>query len=371
MQVVDVGLGTSQIARRETVRLRLASRGGSNRSVSGDHIDEFALAFGFLEESSGNYFAGKFGLVGQYVAARARGRGYFDQNRAQAALLFYSALERHADCIFPLIVAISQDIEAPRALFAELIRRNVEFKKSRWMEADLPKNQAYQVGAEKYREYATEWAEVDSADPHNQSRPRGPKRLVEKTRDGYYQRTVRYMSDLGFVSIGSDRKPRLSGRATEMVMMAEAQGVSFSRDVAELPPSMEAIHDAFSINEERYLQIFQPMVDQGLFERLVGTFAMPNTQLVAWEEVPGIAEEFPVIVDSLSENLTGSARLDAVRLAMFIYSIGAGRPTVLDSGAGSLGQSAAVELGLANPRKFMLGHARSGQRFWSVTLLRR
>jgi hypothetical protein len=341
-------------------------------------LDEFAAAFGFLEESAGNYFAGKFGLVGSYVSAKREGHRYFDDERARTALLLYSLLEKHGDCVLPVLSIISQGNDLNETTFSEAIARSVLAKAERWSGSALPRNQAFQFAETRYGEYVAEWA-PDSARIASQPtrvRQRPIKPLEEKTKRGYLQRTVRYLTDLAVLARRAGSW-QLTGSGNAMVSCGTSLGIALPSAIPELPPSLEVVHDAFSIDEARYDEIFQPRVDHGILERLVASFIFPETPVSVWRESErpsqNLIGEYQNVVSELSENLTGAARLDAVRLALYIFSIGIGSPMTLASeeSAERLNENAAVQIGLSDPHRFMLGHARSGRRFWSVTLLRR
>jgi hypothetical protein len=193
-----------------------------------------------------------------------------------------------------------------------------------------------------------------------------PNQLDDKTVEGYLGRTLAYLNNLDLAVPSA-----LSDKGNSLARTLEAEGFVPDGDLG-LSPSFEAIHDAFSIDFDRYRDTFTP-VTQGTFERLAAAASLPGRSLVDWHEVPNIEAEYAFIVDALSESLSGSARLDAVRLAMFLYSTGLGVPGNLDgeSAPGELNSDAAVVIARDNPRRFGLGHARSGRRFWSVTILRR
>jgi hypothetical protein len=362
--IVEIGLAGARIARKQTVDLRLRRElGGSS------HLDEFAVAFGFLEEASGNYFAGKFGLVGRYLSDVAQRERHFNLDRARHAMLTYAVLERHGDCVLPTIAVLGSARRQGDFEFKRRMQSLLQRKAETWRDGDLPRNAAYREGVRLYSIYVHEWR----IPPLWPTRASGlgiygkkPNQLDDKTIDGYFGRTVAYLNSLELAIPSS-----LTDKGISLARCLDDGGFAPDGDIG-LSPSFETIHDAFSIDFGRYRDIFKPAT-QGTFERLAASVSLPGRALVDWHDVPNIETEYAAIVEALSESLSGSARLDAVRLALFLYSVGLGVPGDLDGEASpeELNSDAAVIIARDNPRRFGLGHARSGRRFWSVTILRR
>lgn len=368
--IVTTGLAGHRAARKQLVanRLKGAPDGGS-------HLDEFAVSFGFLEEASGNYVVGRYGLVGEYLRNAASRHRQFSQDRAVRALLIYALLDRHGDCLVPLLALIREREQT--AAFAARVSATLLRKAEVWRLADLPRNAAYREGVRLYGEYANEW-QVPSPWPQRVVMPRYARRplgLSEKTVEGYLGRTVAYATDLKLVA-GAAASLSLTAPGEALAAALSDEGLAPSANIG-LPPTFEAIHDAFSIDYGRYASAFVPLTHGGV-ERLVSSAVLPYRERTSWEEVPDIGAEYGQIVSSLSEALSGSARLDSVRLAMFLYAVGRGVAPVLDNGplgapggAFELNENAAVRLASTDTRKYALGHARSGRRLWSVSLLRK
>lgn len=369
--IVEIGLGNARIVRKQAVdtRLRKALDGAS-------HLDEFAAAFGFLEEAAGNYFAGRFGLVGRYLTDVASRRRQFNIERARLGLLSYALLDRHGDCVLPFLATVGVPRERAIEEFKERVRTVLLQKARAWQAADLPRNAAHREGVRLYIEYALQWG-VEAPWPVRShgfgAYRKKPTALDDKTLEGYFGRTQAYMHDLGLVGSQSRGAPlQLTSRGREQTRALAAEGFDPADDRG-LSPSFEAIHDAFSIDFARYQAVFRPLTHATL-ERLAVASAFPGRGLTDWSNVPDIVNEYGSIVGALSESLSGSARLDAVRLAMFLYSLGVGVPAALaprDETEHGLNDNAAIDLAVRDPKHFGLGHARSGRRFWSVSVLRR
>ena len=364
--IVTIGLAGHRAARTKLVadRLKKAPDGGT-------HLDEFAVAFGFLEETTGNYVVGRYGLMGQYIEDAAARHRQFSSERAVRALLTLALLDRHGDCLLPLLAQVTTRDGSPA--FAERVRATLGAKALAWNKADLPRNAAYREGVRLYSEYLGEWA-VPSPWRERTVAPRytqKPTALSDKTVDGYLGRTAAYASDLKLVD-GSAPSLHLTAAGEALVAALDEEGLSPASNIG-LPPTFEAVHDAFSVDLPKYSAAFAPLTQGGL-ERLVSSAVLPHKERVPWEEVPDIIAEYGQIVSSLSEALSASARLDSVRLGMFLYAIGRGVAPTLDNqsdGPFDLNDNAAVKLASGDARKYALGHARSGRRLWSVAVLRR
>jgi hypothetical protein len=373
--IVDVGLGGNRIARKQAVELRLKKyleiRLG-RQLKDAPHLDEFAVAFGYLEAASGNYFAGRYGLVGRYLEGVPARERRFSLERARLGLLVYSLLDRHGDCVLPALSTAGMVRKSAFDRFYAGVQEVLRGKATAWRGADFPRNAAYREGSRLYTEYLMQWA-VPSPWPavsHSAGYPKKVDAHELKTIDGYLGRTYAYLQDLGFITLAKTGAT-LTSRGDVLVSALAEEGFAPSDDYG-LSPSFEAIHDGFSVEYAKYANVFRPLC-AATMERLIAATAQPGRDLIPWADVPELRSEYPNIVGALSESLSASARLDSVRLAMFLYSLGLGTPAVLDESASAdrhLNTGAEVAIALESPKAFGLGHARSGRRFWSVTQLR-
>lgn len=364
--IVRVGLGDHRAARKQIVVERLKAY-----PDGGEHLDEFAAEFGFLEDMSGNYVIGRYGQMGDYIEDAARRHRQFNSDRASRALMIYVLIERHGDCLVPLLAQV--DAAEDREGFVARVRDTLTTKANAWFESDLPRNAAFREGWRLYEEYLTEW---DTPRPRpsralSGSYGKKAKPLAPKTLDGYWGRTAAYAGDLDLVrGSGASLMLTPAGHTIAQSLQAIGLGPSANRGIS---PSFEAIHDAFSVDYSRYESNFRP-VTHGTLETITGAAVLPGKAPIPWRELPDINSEYSSIVTALNEPLSGSARLDAVRLAMFLYGIGRGVVPTLDdneNGKGELNANAPAQLAAADPHRYALGHARSGRRLWSVAILRR
>ena len=362
--VVAVALGPRQVAPKHTVRHRLSVREGSPASDS--HLHEFATAFGFLEESGSNYIPGKYALVTHYIRHGGQTHPYYERDRAESAVWLYALLERHGDCLIPFMHLMRQNLSHASGEFVDLVRKSLTLKLVRLRDSSLPRNASFHEAVSALVRYSTAWG-VPTKRP---SSVRPAERLDEKTLQGYFGRTATYASDNGLVI--RSRETRVSDKG-ERLMVAWDAFTTAGSTTFEIPPSVEAVHDAFSIEWSKYRETFFPAISAGAMEHLVSEVVLPDALPVPWS-TQDLEEEYARVVAAIGDSISGAARVDALRLAIWAHGIALGRRYVLDSEQPDdefdPNANAAVQIGLANPRRYHLGHARSGRRFWSVTLLR-
>jgi hypothetical protein len=371
--IVEIALAGGHVAPKHAVKIRLSSAAGESHARSNGskgHLDEFAAAFGFLEEAGSNYISGKYAVVSALIGDLARRHRYFDAERAQIAIFLYALLERHGDCLLPYLI-LSRRGEATFPRFLELIRTSLQHKKTRFENAELPRNASFHEAVGALRRYAIEWG-VDSA--VRRTRREGAARPLreDKTLPGYFARTAAYCDDLGLTRRAGHTPTDLGQRLISA--WESAANASLVPTAAEIPPSFEAIHDAFSVDWSKYARVFSPQITASTFEAVVQSTVLPHVARQGWRDAD-LFEDYAAIVSEVSEPLSGAARIDAVRLGLFTLGVGVGRPVDLadlpDNGGYDPNAQAAVALGLGNPRRFLLGHARSGRRFWTVAQIRR
>lgn len=346
------------------------------------HLDEFAASIGFLEQTGDNYIRGKFGLAAEFVhemASSVRPGHLFNPARAFSGLIFYAFIERHGDLLLPALGASLWHADDPGSAFRSLVRANLDKKARRLGASSLPRNAAFHRAAAEIERHRQEWGTETPDTRKSRTKPREP--LDDKTLSGYFSRTVSNLEDLGFLEREiRGKRAELKPLGERLVAAFERQGLLRSEDRTEIPPSFETAHDAFAVTWERYSEIFAPPVSQGTIEQIVRESLLPGAAAPYWKVSAADLDELKCVyheaVPILAERLTGAARLDAVRLALFLYGLGTGHPVTLEDQAlrtpeGDPNGNAAVEIALANPAQYLLGHARMGRRFWSVARARR
>jgi hypothetical protein len=347
------------------------------------HLDELAAAFGFLEETRGGYIRGRFGLVAEYVQTLQTPGRYFDAERAMKALFLYTLLERHGDFVLPaLLSTLETTVEDPNAAFTARVRQNLNKKLRRLRDSDLPRSAAFHALLSVLTRHSSEWA-VETAALWPVNSRRSPSQLAhagisDKTLSSYLPRTISYLADLGYAQrqAGPASRVYLTTSGERLIGAVESGMQIRLSDATELPPSFEAVHDAFSLDWARYLRVFTPAVTQARLEATVTAAILPDRPVVSWKrDEVDLQYVYRGIVEKLGTRLSNAARIDVVRLALFIRSIGTGVPLRMigddPASEGDPNDNAAVRIPLGDPKHYLLGHARTGRRFWTVALLRK
>jgi len=432
VSVVTVGLSSDQVARKSTVESRLKSMGwgtwvcptavvhrasSSTRGVptrpedssnmhlkeydhpgacteidsrtgrtcsrrlhlQGTHLQEFASAFGFLELMQGAYIRGKYGAVAQYIDELPT-HGYFDRLRARRALLLYALIERNGDFTVPAMFAAASGDPNPNQSFIRALRANIKAKIQRLGGNWLPRTAPYHAMMTELRNKELRFADIVPVGPtglprKDASRPVGP--LSDKTLSSYLSRTITYLQDLGFAVRFRDSsqtpQPGQSGR--DLIQALREHGFASDDQRTEIAPSFEAIHDAFAIKYAQYHKYVDPPVNSAVLEGIVCRTLFPDRPRVSWHEQEyEIACVLPRVIQSVGERLSGNARIDVVRLAVLIHFFGSGIPLIVADEYAADGydpdRNCVTTVALRNPKRYSVGHARSGQRLWSVGLVR-
>ena len=368
--IVSTALGGAPAAPKHAVTIRLAAIEGhpTGRRSQESHLDEFAVAFGFLEDAGTTFIPGKFALAMHFLHHAPSSGGHVNIERGERAIWLYALLERHGDCLLPFL-ELSSGGEANVVPFIRRIQDALNFKIQRLKTSQLPRNASFHEALSALTRMAVAWGAAPAQARPSLRRPKGGK-LDTNTLAGYLSRTRAYAAGTELI----DGAGRNSTGADLLLREWRVKGSGL--DVLEIPPSAEAIHDAFSIDPLRYAAVFRPPVSAGVFESLIYSLVLPARDAQPWEDAE-MAGILAAAVETLAEPLSNSARVDSVRLALFAYFAAVGRPIRLDSQQTAEGvdtdynANAVVQLGLSNPRLFHLGHARTGRRFWSITLLRR
>jgi hypothetical protein len=339
------------------------------------HWDEFAVAFGFLEDTDGSYIRGKYGLVSEFLTTTKSDTEYFDTQRALRALFLYTLLERHGDFLVPALQIARQNNQTASDQFLQEVRSSLQLKVDRAAGSGLPRNAAYHAMDEGLHRFSAEW-NVASARTRGTGvslAQRLTKPLSEKTLSGYYGRTLSYLEEVGALERRGSNKNIIAltdlgarfWRSLGVIGLGEA-------GTLEVPPSFETIHDAFSVDQEKYESTFRPPITQGRFERVIRSTLLPDRPTTPWRlSEDNFKRLYPEVVFALGERLSGAARLDVVRLALFTHSIGAARAVEFDDDERDLNANLVVDIAREDPSHYLLGHARTGRRFWSVALVRR
>jgi hypothetical protein len=382
-EVADVGLGSDTIVNRRVLQVRLRSRpgfisskisqaAGSRNQIS--HWDEFAAAFGYLDSSGENYRRGKFSSVDRYLRERAGNGRYFDLKRARLAIHIYSLLERHGDFVLAVLRALGQpDTKSGyNQESIEVFKKALANREKQLANPKLPRNQAFHALEQELMRYMHEWA-LKELPPGT---PQSSEPLDEKTPPSYPARTYAYLADIGAVVAQTSRDRALAELGQALANALKNEGFVLDDATSQIPPTFEAIHDAFSVTWDKYAAIFKPPVTQGTFERVVSQALMPMALPSTWKQHElELKDELPRIVEAVGDPLTNSARIDTVRLAAFASQLGCGQAIRLDGAASAAPEgpytNAISEILLSDPRRYMVGHSRKGKRLWSVALLRR
>jgi hypothetical protein len=341
------------------------------------HWHEFAEAFGFLESSRDNYIRGKFGLVANYlIEAASDSNGYFGLDRAARALYLYALLERHGDFVLPVLAAFDKSSEIDKTWSARILdvfRSNLQLKLTMLDRSSLPRNQGFftlktRVEDALYRKF------VDP--PPSEKSPK--HELTKDTQYAYPVRTRTFLQDTGIFE--EKRGVKVAYEFTELghdlVSALNSEGMLTGAESRQIPPSFEAIHDAFSVTWQKYADSFTPAVSCQIFEQIIMRTVLPNSTPVYWKKYEGeLAGLLPRIIRSVGNRIADGARIDTVRLALFLHQIGKGQPVLLDNqlendGPANPNNHAVAELALKDPSRYMVGHARTGRRLWTVALLR-
>lgn len=208
----------------------------------------------------------------------------------------------------------------------------------------------------------------------------GPKqRIVSPDRRPQYhheRRTVGFGCDTGCPR--SENSYELSSLGKLLVSTLQQEGIMISEDTCHLPPSFEAIHDVFSISFDRYQAIFTPSVMQQTIERIIMGTILPEMHPVLWTKYRGeIAGLLPAVVKTVGNKINEGARIDTVRLAIFLHQIAKGIPTIMENpdddvanAEFGLRNNAVIDLAAEDTNRFILGSARVGRRLWSINHLR-
>ncbi len=370
-EIVTTALAGAPASPKHAVATRLNRMDGMQERGRrlDSHLDEFAVAFGFLEDAGTTYIPGKFALAMHFVGHAHGTAPFVNKGRAERAVWLYALLERHGDCLMPFL-ALAAAGQANTETFIARIQESIRFKLDRLLKSPLPRNASFHEAIYMLNRMAVAWGSEES--------PRGARRrssgtaLDVKTLGGYLSRTAAYAQGTGLTNkdgSNSDAGAKLLSHWTSETSAAP---------VVEIPPSGEAIHDAFALDPARYASVFRPPVSAGVIESLVYSIVLPDRHPERWqrEELGAVLTQ---AVEALGEPLSNSARIDSVRLALFAHAVAVGRPVQLDNDVPfssdveepDYNANAVVQLGLSNPKLFHLGHARTGRRFWSITLLRR
>lgn len=374
-EIARVGMASDTVVNRRVIRIRLTTHDNKRQAGGMTHPEEFAAAFGYLDLVGVTCRKGKFALAEQYVRHRAEGGGYFDTQRATLGLRMYALLEKHGDMVLPVLKALEES-PSPGRMADEAVRifRNTLALRYRQLNSpELPRNQAHHALREELARYLLEW---DVEKSRNHPRPASAAKILEpKTRLAYPSRTYAYLAEIGAVADGSGHGRSLTSLGLALVAALKREALNHEDESAQLPPTFEAIHDGFSITWEKYVSIFAPPVAQGSFERVVQSALLPSNPPSGWrEEELSLKDELPDVVAQVGDSLTRSARIDIVRLALFLGRLGSGRPIILDDSHELRSdplKNGVSQILLDEPRRYMVGHSRSGQRLWSVALVRR
>ena len=338
------------------------------------HWDEFAAAFGFLEESDDSYIRGKYGLVSAFLVNRSDTE-YFNQGQALKALFLYALLERHGDFVVPALQIAGQSDQKENDRFLEEVRLNLRLKLNRAAACGLPRNAAYHAMDVELQKYAAQWSLpfTTTRGPAASSPRQLAKPLSEKTLSGYYDRTLSYLEEVKTLERRGSNKNIIVLTEIGKRLLSGLEDVGIGRvEQTEVPPSFETIHDAFSIERDKYDRLFTPPITQGAFERVIMSALLPDKPLIPWKRhEEDFKERYMEVVQHLGERLSSAARLDVVRLALFTYSIGKARAAQFDDSEGDLNANLVVDIARQDPSRYILGHARTGRRFWSVAFIRR
>ena len=287
------------------------------------------------------------------------------------ALFLYALLEHHGYFVVPAMAIAKSKLAEPSDRFVAQVRTNLRIKLDRTRESHLPRNAAYHAMETELRRHAAEWGLEITSSSSNAIRHR--QLISPKTLASYYGRTLSYFEEVQLLVRGGSNKGSISFTESGERFLACLRTVGFGNGGStEVPPSFETVHDAFSLDKERYEDAFRPSVSQAIFESVIRSTLLPSHPPSSWRgDEARLKELYPRALIAASERLTNAARLDVVRLSLFAYTIGAARPIVFEDDGGDLNDNAVVEIARQDPSNYLLGHARSGQRFWSVALMRR
>jgi hypothetical protein len=155
--------------------------------------------------------------------------------------------------------------------------------------------------------------------------------------------------------------------------------IDTSKEVAlcTIDPSFESVHDVFGISSSKYLKTYDHGASVGVFEFAIAEAMNLSSNPIPWGEIElDLSCEIKGVIAAVGESISATARLDDVRLALFLYFLGRGKYILmdnasLDSGNLEVNGNAVAEITVTRPKYFRVGHARSGTRIWSVSRLRR
>ena len=359
---------------------------GRKLEVESTHWHELAEAFGFLESHGDSYAHGKFGSVARFLDHLLLD----DQKqiwtpdcegRARRALYLATLLENHADFVLPVLWTTTNPSLANSDLnkrVLDIFRNNLKNKLNIYTGSNLPASQAVlrirQMLQTKILEF-THYEEDENKPDKN--KPKGANSI--KTQYSYVARTRTYLfSQRFFEDMGGNRGYKLTSDGERLVSALQQKGVMVSEETCHLSPSFEAIHDVFSFTMERYMGIFEPILNHQTIEDIIMRTLIPDTRPVSWKKYRGeIAALLPQVVSQVGNKLAPGAHVDTVRLALFLHQVGKGLPTILDDPEGSVDvaqvgmrDNAIINVAAKEADRYVLGSARVGRRLWSINLLR-
>ena len=424
--IVRTAMGTDVIARKQSVRIRLQERGigkwvcsrkergkgaflhahqadapglcvqrmadgtecGLSLRPADRKLDEFAEAFGFLERSTAGYIRGKFGFVSNFLSTSSETEGYFDSDRANKALSIYALLERHGDFVLPTLCVTMQDgtyKSGQKEDVKKLFKDNLERKLEVLQNSKLRSSQALYLWQSQLNETISKWVGDGQKVGDNEKCPCGSGKrfkicqcgwLVRGTRDGYVSRTVTYLTDLMLMKkvVGARDKYELTALGQNLCDALRAEGMLSNKSVCSIPATFEAVSDNFGVTWQTYSEMSYPPITHSTFERVIMRGLLPNTPSVPWSEYSSeLRDILPHAIRSTGDKATRRARIENVRLALFVNQIGTGRPTLLGSNSDDEDErkdrNVIFQLAVKEPNRYSLGRARSG-RYFSIALLR-
>ena len=383
-KVAAAAMGSDKIADLRRVDLRIRAliketeyKLGSDGRI---HDHEAAVEWGFLERMRSQYVAGRYLSISNSFEDLTAEAPRLVFSRAIEGLYLHSLLERNSDTILPALKLIHDYGEVDQAQFEECISQNSQHKQLSVSNANFRPSTSLHIYKTKLNEWSINWANA----PNRASkvfRPNAnvPEQFESKTRAGYRQRAVRILGELGYKEEVNGR-PRLTETGTRLYAALSDQGwirEGKNEFRSTIDPSAETVTDALSITIETYSNTYSHSSRAGMFEEVIAKTLIPEAIPEPWQENElAIACLMRGAIRMLGDSISATARIDDLRLAIFLYMIGKDKYIQFDDEQKGwqnydVNRNGIARIALKNPLDFRVGHARASNRIWSVSLVRK
>lgn len=392
VDITRVCLGPAPAVAVGMAKLRLVAHSGVKKAlikkqIDSEHRDELALSFGFLERSGENYVRGIFGMIPLVFDALESKDNLFDRQRAIRGLLLLSLLARNGDAVVAVVSSLMRNEGTKQSTAAiRMLENGIPRRYSALKASQLPAGIARLEVERHLHDLVLRWQPKQRRSPEDSNPAEDPppsrqllkeptRPLSDSARNGYYSRTVTYLEDLGLCQ----RQPEEAILTASGLRLAKALAlcgyVNLDSDKVALPPSYEAVHDAFSVSWGAYTTLGEPPNTRGMLENIVQSTVLNSSAPVPWRTRQSeLKDFFHTIVTASAEINSRTARIDTIRCAMFLYCLGRGEAVMLDEDNWGrdrdLNANAPVEFALRDPGRYSVGRGAAGRRFWSITLQR-